>query len=222
MSLNTRYKITMPNLTQTLRQLRYVPVIELDEAANAVPLAEALVAGGIGAIEVTLRTKAGLDGIARIIGANIPILCGAGTVVNAQQAADVSSAGAKFAVSPGYTHTLGAKCRELGLPLIPGAVTPSEVMTLLDEGYEALKFFPASTYGGVGWLKAIRGPLPQAQFMATGGIKDDDMPSYWEQPNLLAVGSSSVASAELIRARAWDEITARAKAVMARTTGIHR
>jgi 2-dehydro-3-deoxyphosphogluconate aldolase / (4S)-4-hydroxy-2-oxoglutarate aldolase len=207
----------MQNLTTTLRQLRYVPVIELDDAANAVPLAEALVAGGIGAIEVTLRTRAGLDGIAQIIAANTPILCGAGTVINAQQAAEVSLAGAKFAVSPGYTPSLGAKCRDLELPLIPGAVTPSEVMALLDEGYEALKFFPASTYGGVGWLKAIRGPLPQAQFMATGGIKDDDMPDYWKQPNLLAVGSSSVASAELIRARAWDQITARAKAVMART-----
>jgi 2-dehydro-3-deoxyphosphogluconate aldolase / (4S)-4-hydroxy-2-oxoglutarate aldolase len=206
----------MQNLTTTLRQLRYVPVIELDDAASAVPLAEALVSGGIGAIEVTLRTEAGLDGIARINKANTPILCGAGTVINAKQAAEVSSAGAKFAVSPGYTLSLGAKCRELGLPLIPGAVTPSEVMALLDQGYEALKFFPASTYGGVGWLRAIRGPLPQAQFMATGGIKDEDMPDYWKQPNLLAVGSSSVASAELIRARAWNEITARAKAVMAR------
>lgn len=210
------------SLTQTLRNLRYVPVIELDDAANAVPLAEALFAGGIGAIEVTLRTKAGLDGIAQIIKANVPILCGAGTVINEKQAQEVSSVGAKFAVSPGYTAALGEKCRAIGLALIPGAVTPSEVMTLLDAGYEALKFFPASTYGGIGWLKAIRGPLPQAQFMATGGIKDDDMPSYWEQPNLLAVGSSSVASAELIRARAWDEITARARAVMARAAGVGR
>jgi 2-dehydro-3-deoxyphosphogluconate aldolase / (4S)-4-hydroxy-2-oxoglutarate aldolase len=208
----------MQNFTETLRKLRYVPVIELDDVANAVPLAEALAAGGVGAIEVTLRTDAGLHGIARIAKANIPILCGAGTVINAKQAQDIFGAGAQFAVSPGYTAALGQKCRELGLPLVPGAVTPSEVMKLLDHGYEALKFFPASTYGGVGWLKSIRGPLPQAQFMATGGIKDEDMPSYWEQPNLLAVGSSSVASAELIRARAWSEITARAKAVMARAT----
>lgn len=208
--------MTNASLTQTLRSLRYVPVIELDDANSAVPLAEALVAGGIGAIEVTLRTKAGLEGIAQIIRANVPILCGAGTVINAKQAQEVRSAGAKFAVSPGYTAALGEQCRAIGLPLIPGAVTPSEIMTLLDLGYEALKFFPASTYGGVGWLKAIRGPLPQAQFMATGGIKDEDMPSYWEQPNLLAVGSSSVASVELIRARNWSEITTRAKTVMAR------
>ncbi len=206
----------MNKLTDTLRKLRYVPVIELDDASNAVPLAEALVAGGVGAIEVTLRTEAGLDGIAQITRAKVPILCGAGTVINSKQAEEVFSAGAQFAVSPGYTTSLGEKCRSLGLSLIPGAVTPSEVMTLLDAGYEALKFFPAATYGGVGWLKAIRGPLPQAQFMATGGITDDDMPSYWQQPNLLAVGSSSVASAALIRAKAWDEITARAKAVMAR------
>lgn len=206
----------MDNLTQTIRQLRYVPVIELDDAANAVPLAEALLSGGIGAIEVTLRTKAGLEGIAQIRRANLPILCGAGTVINSSQALDVAAVGAQFAVSPGYTAALGATCKERNLALIPGAVTPSEIMALLDEGYEAMKFFPASTYGGVGWLKAIRGPLPQAQFMATGGIKDEDMPSYWEQPNLLAVGSSSVASAELIRARDWNEITRRAKAVMAR------
>ncbi len=206
----------MQNFTETLRKLRYVPVIELDDVANAVPLAEALVAGGVGAIEVTLRTKAGLEGIAQIVRAQVPILCGAGTVINAKQAQEVQSAGAKFAVSPGYTAALGERCRDIGLPLIPGAVTPSESMALLDLGYEALKFFPASTYGGVGWLKAIRGPLPQAQFMATGGIKDEDMPSYWEQPNLLAVGSSSVASAELIRARAWNEITKRAQTVMAR------
>jgi 2-dehydro-3-deoxyphosphogluconate aldolase / (4S)-4-hydroxy-2-oxoglutarate aldolase len=209
-------KMTDTRFTETLRKLRYVPVIELDDAANAVPLAEALVAGGVGAIEVTLRTIAGLDGIARIIRAKTPILCGAGTVINVKQAEEVYAVGGQFAVSPGYTAALGEKCRALGLPLIPGAVTPSEVMTLLDAGYEALKFFPASTYGGVGWLKAIRGPLPQPQFMATGGIKDDDMPEYWKQPNLLAVGSSSVASAELIRTRAWDEIAARAKAVMAR------
>jgi 2-dehydro-3-deoxyphosphogluconate aldolase / (4S)-4-hydroxy-2-oxoglutarate aldolase len=214
--------MTNASLTETLRSLRYVPVIELDDANSAIPLAEALVAGGIGAIEVTLRTTAGLEGIAQIIRANVPILCGAGTVINAEQAQEVRSAGAKFAVSPGYTAALGEQCRAIGLPLIPGAVTPSEIMTLLDLGYEALKFFPASTYGGVGWLKAIRGPLPQAQFMATGGIKDEDMPSYWEQPNLLAVGSSSVASVELIRARAWDEIATRARAVMARAASIGR
>jgi 2-dehydro-3-deoxyphosphogluconate aldolase / (4S)-4-hydroxy-2-oxoglutarate aldolase len=181
--------MNMQNLTETFRSLRYVPVIELDDAANAVPLAEALVAGGVGAIEVTLRTKAGLDGIARIIRAKTPILCGAGTVINAQQAEEVFTAGAQFAVSPGYTAALGEKCRALGLPLVPGAVTPSEVMTLLDAGYVAMKFFPAATYGGVGWLKAIRGPLPQPQFMATGGIKDEDMPEYWRQPNLLGTRS---------------------------------
>jgi 2-dehydro-3-deoxyphosphogluconate aldolase/(4S)-4-hydroxy-2-oxoglutarate aldolase len=206
----------MQPFTETLRQLRYVPVIELDNANDAVPLAQALAAGGVGAIEVTLRTAAGLAGIANIYGAKVPILLGAGTVINAGQVQAVSEAGASFAVSPGYTQALGEACRAHNLALVPGAVTPSEVMTLLDAGYEAMKFFPANTYGGVGWLKAIRGPLPQAKFMATGGIKDDDMPSYWAQPNLLAVGSSSVASAELIRARAWNEITARASAVMSR------
>lgn len=206
----------MQPFTETLSKLRYVPVIELDDANDAVPLAQALVAGGVGAIEVTLRTRAGLAGITNIYAAKVPILLGAGTVISASQVSAVSDAGASFAVSPGFTPALGAACRAQNLQLVPGAVTPSEVIALLDAGYEAMKFFPASTYGGLGWLKAIRGPLPQAKFMATGGIKDDDMPSYWAQPNLLAVGSSSVASAELIRARAWDEISARARAVMSR------
>jgi 2-dehydro-3-deoxyphosphogluconate aldolase / (4S)-4-hydroxy-2-oxoglutarate aldolase len=203
------------DLAATFRPLRYVPVIELDNADDAVPLAEALIAGGIGAIEVTLRTPAALDGIRKLSAANLPILVGAGTVVRAEHAAQCRDVGAKFAISPGYTEALDRACRAAHLPLLPGAVTASEVMLALDAGYTALKFFPANIYGGAAWLKAIRGPLPQASFVATGGITDADMADYWAQSNLLAVGSSSVAPAKLIREKAWAEITVAAKRVMA-------
>jgi 2-dehydro-3-deoxyphosphogluconate aldolase / (4S)-4-hydroxy-2-oxoglutarate aldolase len=205
----------MADLAALFRPLRYVPVIELDHADNAIPLAEALIAGGIGAIEVTLRTPAALGGISRLRKANLPILVGAGTVVRAEHAAQCRDAGATFAVSPGYTEALDRACRAAQLPLLPGAVTASEVMIALDAGYAALKFFPANVHGGTAWLKAIRGPLPQAQFIATGGITDGDMTDYWAQPNLLAVGSSSVAPATLIRDKAWAAITAAAKRVIA-------
>ena len=205
----------MNDLQNILRRLAYIPVIELDHADNAIPLAEALIAGGIGAIEITLRTDAGLEGMKRLSATTLPILVGAGTLTRAEHARQCSDVGAKFAVSPGYTDALGAACHAVNLPLLPGAVTPSEVMHILDAGYTALKFFPAHTYGGTGWLKAIRGPLPQASFVATGGITDEALPDYWAQPNLLAVGGSSVATAALIRAKDWKEITARASKVMA-------
>jgi 2-dehydro-3-deoxyphosphogluconate aldolase / (4S)-4-hydroxy-2-oxoglutarate aldolase len=204
----------MQNLASLFRPLRYIPVIELDHADNAIPLAEALIAGGIGAIEVTLRTPAGLDGIRKLAKANLPILVGAGTVVRAEHAAQCADAGATFAVSPGYTEAVDRACRAAKLPLLPGAVTASEVMIALDAGHTALKFFPAYVHGGTAWLKAIRGPLPQAEFIATGGITDADMADYWAQPNLLAVGSSSVAPAKLIRDKAWAAITTNAKQVM--------
>ncbi len=209
----------MQNLATLFRPLRYVPVIELDHADNAIPLAEALIAGGIGAIEVTLRTPAALDGIRKLASANLPILVGAGTVVRAEHAAQCRDAGATFAVSPGFTESLDRACRAVQLPLLPGAVTASEVMLALDAGYTALKFFPANVHGGSAWLKAIRGPLPQAEFIATGGITDADMPDYWSQPNLLAVGSSSVAPAKLVREKAWHDITAAAKRVMTAAKG---
>jgi 2-dehydro-3-deoxyphosphogluconate aldolase / (4S)-4-hydroxy-2-oxoglutarate aldolase len=204
----------MQSLAALFRPLRYIPVIELDHADNAIPLAEALIAGGIGAIEITLRTPAALDGIRKLSQTNLPILVGAGTVVRAEHAAQCRDAGASFAVSPGFTDALDRACKTAQLPLLPGAVTSSEVMLALDAGYTALKFFPANVHGGTAWLKAIRGPLPQAEFIATGGITDADMADYWAQPNLLAVGSSSVAPAKLIREKAWSQITEAAKRVM--------
>ncbi len=203
------------DLNHTLRRLGYVPVIEIDNADDAVPLSEALLAGGIGCIEVTLRTDAGLPSIAGIVKSGVPMMTGVGTVTHGDQVAACVDAGAQFAVSPGYTHAIGRACRDAGLPLLPGSVTPSEVLAALDDGWHTLKFFPASLYGGPAWLKAIHGPIPQASFCPTGGIRDDDIAAYLACPNVAAFGSSAVATRALIAERKWTEITERAKRLMA-------
>jgi 2-dehydro-3-deoxyphosphogluconate aldolase / (4S)-4-hydroxy-2-oxoglutarate aldolase len=210
-----KLKVQMMSLNATLRRLSYVPVIEIDDAANAVPLAEALLAGGIGCIEVTLRTDAGLDAIRAVAKSGLPMLTGVGTVTRVEQVAKCVDAGAQFAVSPGFTEALGAACVRANLPLLPGTVTPSEVMIALDAGFTVLKFFPASLYGGAAWLKAIIGPIPQATFCPTGGIQDGDIAAYLTCPNVAAFGSSAVASRVLIATKSWDEITTRAKKLMA-------
>ena len=203
------------DLNHTLRRLTYVPVIEIDKADDAVPLAEALLAGGVGCIEVTLRTPAGLPSIAAIVNSGLPMMVGVGTVTHADQVHACVDAGAQFAVSPGYTHAIGRACHDAHLPLLPGTVTPSEVLTALDDGWHTLKFFPASLYGGAAWLKAIYGPIPQANFCPTGGIRDEDIPAYLACPNLAAFGSSAVAPRSMIAERKWHEITERAKKLMA-------
>ena len=202
------------DLNAVLRKLGYVPVIEIDDAANALPLSEALIAGGIGCIEVTLRTDAAMASIKAVAKSGLPMVVGVGTVTRANQVSMCVNAGAQFAVSPGFTESVGMACRSALLPLLPGAVTPSEVLIALDAGFDTLKFFPASLYGGAAWLKAIQGPIPQATFCPTGGIRDEDIPAYLACPNLAAFGSSAVAPRALIAERNWDEITARAKKMM--------
>ena len=202
------------DLNAVLRKLGYVPVIEIDDAANALPLSEALIAGGIGCIEVTLRTDAAMASIKAVAKSGLPMVVGVGTVTRADQVSMCVNAGAQFAVSPGFTESVGKACRSALLPLLPGAVTPSEVLIALDAGFDTLKFFPASLYGGAAWLKAIQGPIPQATFCPTGGIRDEDIPAYLACPNLAAFGSSAVAPRALIAERNWDEITARARKMM--------
>ena len=202
------------DLNAVLRKLGYVPVIEIDDAANALPLSEALISGGIGCIEITLRTDAAMASIKAVAKSGLPMVVGVGTVTRADQVSMCVNAGAQFAVSPGFTESVGMACRSALLPLLPGAVTPSEVLIALDAGFDTLKFFPASLYGGAAWLKAIQGPIPQATFCPTGGIRDEDIPAYLACPNLAAFGSSAVAPRALIAERNWDEITARARKMM--------
>lgn len=187
-----------------------IPVIVVDEIPHAAPLARALVAGGLPVLEVTLRTPVALDVIAAM--AQIPgARVGAGTVLNAHDAARAKEAGATFAVSPGATPALIEACSALDLPLLPGAATASEVMALLERGYRMLKFFPAGPAGGPAMLRGLNGPLPQAHFCPTGGVSPDNAAEYLSCPNVVCVGGSWVAPAKLMQAGDWSGIEALAR-----------
>jgi 2-dehydro-3-deoxyphosphogluconate aldolase/(4S)-4-hydroxy-2-oxoglutarate aldolase len=184
-----------------------IPVIVLEDAAYAVPLARALLAGGVTVLEVTLRTGAALQGIGAIAREVPQAIVGAGTVLNAGDLAAAREAGARFAVSPGSTASLLEFARSSGLPLLPGVMTPSEVIAAVAAGYRILKFFPAAQGGGVDMLKALAGPLPEVKFCPTGGISLANASEYLALPNVCCVGGSWIAPAESIRASDWAAIT---------------
>ncbi|OXM61681.1 bifunctional 4-hydroxy-2-oxoglutarate aldolase/2-dehydro-3-deoxy-phosphogluconate aldolase [Amycolatopsis vastitatis] len=167
-----------------------MPVVVIDDAADAVPTARALLAGGIGVIELTLRTPAALSAIERVAAEVPDIVIGAGTVVSPDQAKQAADAGAKFLVTPGCTDAVVDACFESGLPFLPGASTVSEAMRLAERGLSALKFFPAEASGGVAYLKSIAGPLPSLKFCPTGGITVASAPSYLALPNVGCIGGS--------------------------------
>ncbi|WP_329024803.1 MULTISPECIES: bifunctional 4-hydroxy-2-oxoglutarate aldolase/2-dehydro-3-deoxy-phosphogluconate aldolase [unclassified Streptomyces] len=183
-----------------------VPVVVLEDAADAVPLARALVAGGLPAIEVTLRTDAALDAI-RAIAAEVPgAVVGAGTVISARNVEDTVAAGARFLVSPGWTDALLEAMKGSGLPFLPGVSTTSEVVALLERGVTEMKFFPAEAAGGTAYLKALSAPLPQARFCPTGGISAASAPSYLALPNVGCVGGSWMVPADAVAGRDWDRV----------------
>jgi 2-dehydro-3-deoxyphosphogluconate aldolase/(4S)-4-hydroxy-2-oxoglutarate aldolase len=183
-----------------------VPVVVIEDAADAVPLARALVAGGLPAIEVTLRTPAALDAI-RAIAAEVPdAVVGAGTVISAGGVANAVGAGARFLVSPGWTESLLDALRSSGLPFLPGVSTTSEVVALLERGVSEMKFFPAEAAGGVPYLKSLSGPLPQARFCPTGGISLGSAPSYLSLPNVGCVGGTWMLPADALAARDWARV----------------
>ena len=188
-----------------------IPVLVIDDPTTAAPLARALVAGGLPVLEVTLRTPAALDAMAQMAQVEGAIV-GAGTVLTAEDVKACKAAGARFAVSPGSTPNLLDACEAAALPVLPGAATASEIMTLLERGYDMLKFFPAEAAGGVPALKAIGAPLPQVSFCPTGGITPDSAPSYLALPNTLCVGGSWVAPSDAILAKDWNRITELARA----------
>lgn len=167
-----------------------MPVVVLDDTADAVPVARALRAGGIRAIELTLRTPAALDAIRRVSAEVADIVVGAGTVTTPGQAKQAADAGAAFLVTPGSTDRVLDACFDTGLPFLPGASTVSEAMRLAERGLTALKFFPAEAAGGVAWLKAVAGPLPELRFCPTGGVTPDNAPGYLALPTVGCVGGS--------------------------------
>ena len=194
-----------------------VPVLVIHDVAHARPLAQALVAGGLPALEVTLRTPVALEAIAEMAQVAGGVV-GAGTLLTPADVQAAKAAGAKFGVSPGATDILLNACESADLPLLPGAATSSEVMRLLERGYSVQKFFPAEANGGAPALKSIGGPLPQVSFCPTGGVSLTNAPNYLSLSNTLCVGGSWVAPQNLIDAGDWDAITelARQAAALAR------
>jgi 2-dehydro-3-deoxyphosphogluconate aldolase/(4S)-4-hydroxy-2-oxoglutarate aldolase len=184
-----------------------IPVLTIERAADAVPLARALVAGGLPVIEVTLRTKAALDAI-RAIAAEVPdCVVGVGTVLRAADIAAAIAAGAKYLVSPGTPSELAAALADVSIPVLPGCATVSEAMALGARGFKVLKFFPAEASGGVAWLKSIAAPLPELKFCPTGGIDSKNIATYLACPNVLAVGGSWVAPKDAIASGDFARIT---------------
>ncbi|QXE37089.1 bifunctional 4-hydroxy-2-oxoglutarate aldolase/2-dehydro-3-deoxy-phosphogluconate aldolase [Streptomyces sp. GMY02] len=198
-------------MTSVLDLAPVVPVVVLDDAADAVPLARALVNGGLPAIEVTLRTPAALDAI-RAIAAGVPdAVVGAGTVLTGAAVTDAVSAGARFLVSPGWTDTLLNALRDSGVPFLPGVSTVSEVVALLERGVTEMKFFPAEAAGGTAYLSSLASPLPRARFCPTGGITAAKAPSYLALPNVGCVGGTWMIPRDALAAKDWDRVEALAR-----------
>jgi len=198
---------------EQLKRLKIVPVIVIEDAANASALAQALVAGGLPCAEVTLRTKTALEALRRITDEQPEMLAGAGTVLSPQQAAEARAAGAKFIVSPGFNPAVVDYCQEHDVPVYPGVCTPTEIEMALAKGLNVVKFFPAEPIGGVAYLKAIAAPYGMMEFIPTGGISTKNIADYLGFKKVLACGGSWMAPADWISARDFDRIrteTARA------------
>jgi 2-dehydro-3-deoxyphosphogluconate aldolase/(4S)-4-hydroxy-2-oxoglutarate aldolase len=183
-----------------------VPVLSIKDADQAVPLARALVNGGLKVIEVTLRTPCALDAIRRIADHVEGACIGAGTVVTARDLELAHGAGARFAVSPGATASLLAAAKGSGLPFLPGIATASEIMAALESGLDCLKFFPAEAAGGIAMLKSFSGPFPGVRFCPTGGIREETLASYLALGNVSAVGGTWLAPADLLANKEWEKI----------------
>ena len=189
---------------------RLICVAVIDRPEDAVPLTEALLAGGLNAIEVTFRTAGAADAIARIRTALPNAVVGAGTLLTADQVKQAVDAGAQFGVSPGLSEAVSKAAHDAKLPLFPGVITPSEVMRALDLGWKHLKFFPAETFGGVNVLKALAGPFGHTgvKFIPTGGITAATLLNYLAVPQVAAIGGSWMAEKKLVAEKNWPQITA--------------
>jgi len=208
----------MKNDTAYIRELAslapIIPVLVVDDVADAVPLAQALVQGGLPVLEVTLRTPAALDVIAAMAGV-AGARVGAGTLVTAADVTAAKAAGSTFGVTPGSPAAVVDACLAAGLPLLPGAATATEAMTLHARGFEVLKFFPAEGAGGITTLKGLGGPLPDISFCPTGGVSPGNARDYLALPNVVCAGGSWIAPLDLVKAGDWDEIERRARTAAA-------
>ncbi|HEU4642205.1 MAG TPA: bifunctional 4-hydroxy-2-oxoglutarate aldolase/2-dehydro-3-deoxy-phosphogluconate aldolase [Gemmatimonadaceae bacterium] len=210
----------MNDILTRLKDWRVLPVIVLDDARHAVPLARALRDGGLPCAEVTFRTACAEDAI-RAIASEVPdVAVGAGTVLTTRQAERAREAGARFIVAPGYNPTVVDYCIECGLPVIPGVCTPSEIEHAMERGIEVMKFFPAEAMGGVRFLKAIAAPYAMARFVPTGGITPANLPEYLAIPQVVACGGSWLAPRDWIAAERFDRIREETETAV-RAAGTH-
>lgn len=198
---------------------RIVPVVALDDPAGADPLGAALVAGGGSCVEVTFRTDAAATAIQTLVKRG-DLLVGAGTVLTSEQVDAAVGAGARFVVSPGFDAGVVRRCRQLAIPVFPGAATATEIQQALAAGLDTVKFFPAEQLGGLAMIKALAGPFRSVKFIPTGGINADNLGDYLRHPSVLAVGGSWMVAPSLLAARRWDEVTrlTAAATAVARTT----
>ncbi len=209
----------MHTVDELMRRVPVIPVIVIDELATAVPLARALVAGGLDVLEITLRTPGALDAIRAILAEVEGAVVGAGTVREPGQLDAVAGLGCAFAVSPGFTRSLLDAARDSPCPLLPGAATAAEMMQLAERGYDRQKFFPAVPAGGLDYLKAVASPLAEIRFCPTGGIDAATAPAFLALGNVLCVGGSWVAPRSAVAAGDWDRVTGLAREAAALRQG---
>ncbi len=199
--------VNLMNSTELASHGPVIPVIVIERLEDAVPLAQALVDGGVKVLEITLRTPVALKCMEAIARAVPGAIVGAGTVRSVGDAKAARDAGCQFAVSPGYLSSVGLACRDLGLPLLPGVATGSEVMQANADGYSFLKFFPATAAGGIPMLKALAGPFPDVAFCPTGGITVETAPQFLALPNVKVCGGSWLTPADAVAGKDWARIT---------------
>ncbi|MGC4789778.1 bifunctional 4-hydroxy-2-oxoglutarate aldolase/2-dehydro-3-deoxy-phosphogluconate aldolase [Micromonospora sp. DT178] len=192
---------------------RILPVVVLDDARDAAPLADALVRGGLRCAEVTFRTDAAAESI-RVMSERPDLLVGAGTVLTPAQVDQAVEAGARFVVTPGFSPAVVRRCQELGVPVFPGVATGTEIQMALDAGLDTVKFFPAEQLGGVGMIKALAAPYRSVRFIPTGGVNTANLADYLALPAVLAVGGTWMVAPDLIAAGRWDEVAARTAAAV--------
>lgn len=207
-------------LEAILGQVPVIPVLVVEDVNHAVPLARALVAGGIDVLEITLRSAVALEAIRRIAAEVPEAKVGAGTVLNPAQFAAAQLAGARFVISPGSTEALYFTAKDTGLPFLPGVATASEAMRALEHGFTRAKFFPAESSGGVAMLRSLHGPFADLRFCPTGGVSPANLRSYTTLPNVFAVGGSWLAPKDKLAAGDWAAITALARQAIATAKGL--
>ena len=204
--LEVEQNMFMSNMVEQVKAAKVVPVVKLNSPEEALPLSEALIEGGLPVAEITFRTDAAEESIRRIAAAHPDMLVGAGTVTSIEQAKRAVDAGAKFAVTPGFSAKITEFCIDSKLPVFPGVCTPSEIMQLIEYDLPVAKFFPAAQYGGVNTIKALSGPFPGMLFMPTGGVSESNIKEYLACKNIVACGGSWMVAEKLIAAKDFEAV----------------